>query len=186
MLCMAVAGTTSCAQQKQSKNAGQENKILVAYFSATGNTAKAAKSLQGATNGELYAITPEEPYTDADLDWNDKESRSSVEMNDPESRPAIKGKIQDIGENNVLFLGYPIWWYDAPMPVYSFLDEYDLSGQDVCVFVTHGGSGLTGTVERLQAAEPGAKFSRDAFAIYRTDITSASPVYAWLGNLGYK
>ena len=154
MLCMAVAGTTSCAQQKQSKNAGQENKILVAYFSVTGNTAKAAKSLQGATNGELYAITPEEPYTDADLDWNDKESRSSVEMNDPESRPAIKGKIQDIGENNVLFLGYPIWWDLCPRPVNTFLEKYDFSGKTVIPFATSGGSSIAHSVRQLRKLYP--------------------------------
>ena len=154
MLCMAVAGTTSCAQQKQSKNAEQGNKVLVAYFSATGNTAKAAKSLQGATNGELYAITPEEPYTDADLDWNDKESRSSVEMNDPESRPAIKGKIQDIGENNVLFLGYPIWWDLCPRPVNTFLEKYDFAGKTVIPFATSGGSSITGSVKQLKKLYP--------------------------------
>lgn len=154
MLCMAVAGTTSCAQQKQSKNAEQGNKVLVAYFSATGNTAKAAKSLQGATNGELYAITPEEPYTDADLDWNDKESRSSVEMNDPESRPAIKGKIQDIGENNVLFLGYPIWWDAAPRIINTFIEAHELKGIKIIPFATSGGSDISNSVKALKKTYP--------------------------------
>ena len=129
-------------------------KTLVAYFSATGTTARVAQKVAAATGGELYAITPAQPYTDADLDWNDKESRSSVEMNDPESRPAIKGKIQDIGENNVLFLGYPIWWDLCPHPVNTFLEKYDFSGKTVIPFATSGGSSIAHSVRQLRKLYP--------------------------------
>lgn len=101
--------TATFAQQKQDMNSKQSNhKVLVAYFSATGTTAHAAQKVADATGGELYAITPVQPYTDADLDWNDKRSRSSAEMNDPKARPALGGKRLDVSEYDVVFIGYPI------------------------------------------------------------------------------
>lgn len=165
--------------------------VAVVYFSepeaaqkydVQGATQYVAQVIQERTGADIFCIERQTAYP-ADHEALTEQAKAE---RDQGVHPAIRDTIGDLSRYDTIFLGYPIWWYDAPMPVYSFLDEYDLSGKDVCVFVTHGGSGLTGTVERLQAAEPGAKFSRDAFAIYRTDITSASPVYAWLGNLGYK
>ena len=171
--------------------AGGQSRVAVVYFSepeaaqkydVQGATQYVAQVIQERTGADIFRIERQTAYP-ADHEALTEQAKAE---RDQGVHPAIRDTIGDLSRYDTIFLGYPIWWYDAPMPVYSFLDEYDLSGKDVCVFVTHGGSGLTGTVERLQAAEPGAKFSRDAFAIYRTDITSASPVYAWLGNLGYK
>ena len=111
-LLMTVGMTTAmCAQQKQKMNSKHSNsKILVAYFSATGTTARAAEKLVEAVGGDLYPIAPAQSYTSADLDWNNKQSRSSVEMNNPKMRPAIKSKKENIGTYDVVFIGYPIWW----------------------------------------------------------------------------
>lgn len=107
--------TASCAQQKQGANRKQpNNKVFIAYFSATGTTAGAAEKLSKVTGGELYEITPAQPYTNADLNWNNKQSRSSLEMNDPKSRPAIRKSSIDIADYDVIFVGYPIWWNLAP------------------------------------------------------------------------
>ena len=113
LILLSVVGmaTATGAQQRQDMSKGKSNnKILVAYFSATGTTARAAEKLADVTNGELYAIVPARSYTSADLDWNNKQSRSSVEMNDPKSRPAIKSKKENIADYDIIFIGYPIWW----------------------------------------------------------------------------
>lgn len=104
--------------------------ILVAYFSATGTTARAAEKLADLTGGELYAITPVESYTSADLDWNDMQSRSSAEMNDPKARPAIKGKKENIADYDVIFIGYPIWWDLAPRVVNTFIESHEPKRQN--------------------------------------------------------
>lgn len=118
--------TASCAQQKQGANSKQpnNNKVLIAYFSATGTTAGAAEKLSKVTGGELYEITPAQPYTNADLNWNNKQSRSSLEMNDPKSRPAIRKSSIDIADYDVIFVGYPIWWNLAPRIINTFIESY--------------------------------------------------------------
>ena len=122
--------TATGAQQRQDMNkGGSDHKILVAYFSATGTTARAAKKLANVTGGELYAIVSAQPYTSADLDWNDKRSRSSVEMNDPKSRPAIKGRKENIADYDVIFIGYPIWWDLAPRIINTFIESHDLKAK---------------------------------------------------------
>lgn len=117
-------------------------KALVAYFSASGVTAKAAKALAGAAEAELYEIKPKVSYTQADLNWMDKHSRSSVEMNDKTSRPALADTDARIADYDVIFLGFPIWWYVAPTIVNTFLESYDFSGKTIVLFATSGGSGL--------------------------------------------
>lgn len=117
---------------------GYMSKTLVAYFSASGETARLAKTLAQAAGGDLYAIVPEQAYTSADLNWNDKHSRSSLEMNDPASRPAIAGKVPDMGGYDTVFVGFPIWWYVAPTIVKTFLESYDFSGKTVIPFATSG------------------------------------------------
>ena len=131
-------------------------KMLVAYFSASGVTSKAAWKLSEAVGADLYEIKPEVPYSREDLDWTDKKSRSSVEMNDPASRPAIAGKMDDMNQYEVVFIGFPIWWYVAPTIINSFLESYDFTGKTIVPFATSGGSGMGNTNERLAPSCPGA------------------------------
>lgn len=129
---------------------------LVAYFSASGVTAKAAWKLSEAVGADLYQIKPEVPYTSADLNWMDKKSRSSLEMNDPSSRPAIAEKLPDMEKYDVIFIGFPIWWYVAPTIINTFLESYDFSGKIIVPFATSGGSGMGRTNEKLKPSCPGA------------------------------
>ena len=117
------------------------NRILVAYFSASGTTARAAKAIAQAVGGDLYEIRPAVPYTAADLDWTNKKSRSSVEMNDHACRPAIAAPVENMDQYDTVFLGFPIWWYVEPRIVDTFLEGYDFSGKTVVTFSTSGGSG---------------------------------------------
>lgn len=130
---------------------------LVAYFSANGVTAKAAKALAAAIDADLYEIRPEIPYTRQDLDWNDKSSRSSVEMGDTSSRPAIVGNNAGIENYDVVFVGFPIWWYVAPTIINTFLESYDFSCKTVIPFATSGGSSMERTNDKLRPSCPGAK-----------------------------
>lgn len=130
---------------------------LVAYFSASGNTAKAAKALAKAAGADLYEIKPAVPYTGADLNWMDKGSRSSVEMSDKNSRPALADTDAPVAEHDVIFLGFPIWWYTAPTIINTFLERYDFSGKTIVLFATSGGSGLGSTAAALQSSAPGAR-----------------------------
>lgn len=126
-------------------------KKLVAFFSASGTTAKAAKALAEAAGAALYEIRPQVPYTPADLDWTDSNSRSSVEMRDQSFRPAL-AETTDLSPYDVVFLGFPIWWYVAPTIVNTFLEQHDLAGKTVVLFATSGGSGLGQCVARLKGS----------------------------------
>lgn len=130
---------------------------LVAYFSASGTTAKAAKALANAVGGELYEIKPAVPYTNADLNWMDKNSRSSVEMNNPHSRPELADTDAPVAGRDIIFLGFPIWWYMAPTIINTFLEHYDFSGKTIVLFATSGGSGLGRSAACLRSSAPGAK-----------------------------
>lgn len=132
-------------------------KALVAYFSATGTTAKAARTLAKAAGADLYEIKPAVPYTRADLNWMDKGSRSSVEMSDKHSRPALADTDAPIAGHDVIFLGFPIWWYVAPTIVNTFLESYDFTGKTIILFATSGGSGLGKSAVSLRASVPGAR-----------------------------
>ena len=134
------------------------SKRLVAYFSASGVTAKTAKALAEAAEADLYEIQPQIPYTQADLNWMDKKSRSTVEMNDPDSRPAISGSVPGMDQYDVIFLGFPIWWYTAPTIIKTFLESYDMAGKKIVLFATSGGSGLGDTARTLQKVCPKAEF----------------------------
>lgn len=131
-------------------------KALVAYFSASGVTAKAAKALSEAVGADLYEIKPAVPYADADLNWMDKASRSSVEMKDKSSRPALADQNANIADYDVIFLGFPIWWYVAPTIINTFLEQYDLTGKTVIPFATSGMSGMGQTNRELQGSCRGA------------------------------
>lgn len=119
----------------------QGTKVLVAYFSATNTTEGVAEHIANGLNADIYEIVPEEPYTDADLNYNDNNSRTTIEMNDPDARPAISGSVEDMEQYDIVFIGYPNWWYSAPMAVFSFLEENDLSGKRVVLFCSHGTGG---------------------------------------------
>ena len=127
-------------------------KLLVAYFSASGTTAEVAKRLSKAAEADIYEIKPEVPYTTADLNWMDKKSRSSIEMSDKSSRPAIADKNANIADYDTIFIGFPIWWYVAPTIINTFLESYDFSGKKIVLFATSGGSGFGKTVEGLKAS----------------------------------
>lgn len=128
------------------------SKKLVAYFSASGNTAKAAKTLAEAAGADLYEIKPEVPYTQEDLDWNNPEARSSMEMKDKSSRPAIADKDANVEAYDVIFLGFPIWWYVAPTIINTFLESYDFSDKTIVLFATSGGAWFGQAVEGLKSS----------------------------------
>lgn len=130
---------------------------LVAYFSATGTTMDVAKRLAHATDSDLFAIVPADPYTSADLNWRDKQSRSTLEASDPSCRPTITSRVEHIEDYDTIFLGFPIWWYVAPTIINTFLESYDLSGKTIVLFATSGGSGMGKTASVLKACAPNAK-----------------------------
>ncbi len=131
--------------------------VLVSYFSASGVTAKVAEKLAKETGADLFEIEPEVLYTDADLDWMDKKSRSTVEMNDRGCRPAIRSKVADMKQYEVIFVGFPVWWYREPSIIDTFMESYDFSGKTVIPFATSGGSPLGSSRENMKALAPGAK-----------------------------
>lgn len=132
-------------------------KTLVAYFSASGVTKKLAERLAEAIGADAYEITPQIPYTSADLDWMNKKSRSSVEMSDKASRPAVSGKVGNMEQYDTVFVAFPIWWYIAPTIVNTFLEQYDLSGKTIVPLATSGGSGMGDTNKWLAGSCKGAK-----------------------------
>ncbi|MBM6675691.1 flavodoxin [Olsenella uli] len=129
---------------------------LVAYFSATGTTARVARTLAETVGADLFEIRPEQPYTAADLNWNDRRSRSSREMADEKCRPAVAGDAPDMGRYDTVFLGFPIWWYVEPRIIDTFLEAHDFAGKTIVPFATSGGSGLGRAPERVAALAPGA------------------------------
>ena len=153
---------------------------LVTYFSASGTTARAAKALASAVAADLYEIRPAVPYTRADLNWMDKRSRSSVEMNDRQSRPALADTDAPIDGHDVIFLGFPIWWYVAPTIINTFLESYDFSGKTIVPFATSGGSGLGKSADGLRSSAPGARILDGRLLNGRLDESDLS---AWVKGL---
>lgn len=133
------------------------SKVLVTYFSASGVTAKVAQRLAAAVGADLHEIQPEVSYTDADLNWMDKKSRSSVEMSDKSFRPAVANKVENMDAYEVIFVAFPIWWYVAPTIVNTFLEQYDLSGKTIIPLATSGSSGMGNTNAELAVSCPGAQ-----------------------------
>ncbi len=132
------------------------SKKLVAYFSASGVTKRYAERLSQAADADLFEIKPTVPYTDADLNWQNSNSRSSIEMKNPDSRPEIVEKLSDMDNYDTVFVGFPIWWYVAPMIIDTFLESYDFSGKTVVPFATSGGSGMGKTADVLRQVCPAA------------------------------
>ncbi len=164
----------------ESRSELKDSKILVAYFSVTNNTEGVAQKLADGLGADLYEIVPEQPYTDEDLDYGNSKSRSSVEMNDPSSRPAISGSVENLDQYDVVFIGYPIWWGEAPRIMSTFVESYDFSGKTLAAFCTSASSGFGSSDSTLKSVTGGAKwldghrFSAGA---------SAEDVLAWANGL---
>lgn len=155
-LCTVMAANAQ--DSKKNDNVMSNKKTLVAYFSATGTTMEAASKLAKVANADLHEIIPEVPYTPADLNWRDKSSRSTVEMENKSSRPAIANRVENMEQYDTVFVGYPIWWYIAPTIINTFLEQYDLTGKTVVPFFTSGGSGAGQTMKYLKPSAPGANW----------------------------
>lgn len=137
-------------------------KKLVAYFSASGITKKAAEKVAKAAGADIYEIVPETPYTDEDLNWHDAKSRSSVEMKEhPEFRPAISGLVENMEQYDTILIGFPIWWYVVPTIINTFLESYDFSGKRIVLFATSGMSGMGNTIQALKPSAPKAVFGQE-------------------------
>lgn len=146
---------TSCAQMKGTEmTTDNESKVLVAYFSATGNTRRAAMELADVMAATLHEITPEKPYTSADLDWTDSTSRCYVEMHNLEYRPPISDKVENMADYDTVFIGFPIWWYIAPTIINTFIENNDLDGKTIICFATSGGSPVGPCVDALKKQYP--------------------------------
>ncbi len=130
------------------------SKVLVAYFSASGVTASLAKKLAQEIKADLFEIEPESPYSEADLDWRNQKSRSSLEMKDPSSRPAIRSKINDISQYELIFIGFPVWWYREPSIIDTFMEAYAFTDQTIVPFATSGGSSIGNSGENMQKLAP--------------------------------
>lgn len=156
-----------------------KTKTLVAYFSASGVTKKAAINLAEASEGDLYEIKPKVPYTKADLDWMDKQSRSTIEMNDKSIRPALADKDADIAKYDVIYICFPIWWYIAPTIINTFLESYDFTGKTIVLFATSGGSGFGNTAAELEASCKGAKISEGKIIKHNETVNDLK---SWLNS----
>ena len=156
------------------------SKKLVAYFSASGVTADVARTLAECAGAELYEIRPEVPYSRADLDYMDRNSRSTKEMQDPASRPALADREAHVAECDVIFVGFPIWWYTAPAIIRTFLEAYDFSGKTIVPFATSGGSGISGAEQMIQEFAPGATVKQGKLLNRRSGKAGLT---AWLETL---
>ncbi|WP_349670870.1 flavodoxin [Lacrimispora sp.] len=155
-------------------------KTLVAYFSASGVTGRAAEKVAKAAGADLFEIKPEVAYTKADLNWTDKKSRSTIEMNDPASRPAITGKAEAMSQYDTVIIGFPIWWYVAPTIINTFLENNDFSGKKIALFATSGGSGFGKTVEKLR---PSVDASAEFISEKLLNRTSDAEIVEWIKSI---
>lgn len=158
------------------------SKKLVTFFSASGVTANAARILAEAAGADIYEIKPEVPYTKADLDWMDKKSRSTIEMQDKSSRPAIADKNADISAYDTIFVGFPIWWYIAPTIINTFLESYDFSGKTIILFATSGGSGFGKTVDNLKCSVSDSTVIKEGKLL--NGRPSVAKLQQWIESLG--
>lgn len=183
IILMLAAATAFCfaasAQNRGEKNMETESKALVVYFSAIGTTARAAQMIADVADCALYEIVPQQVYTPDDLDWNDRTSRSSVEMNNADARPALKEPKADISDYDVVFIGYPIWWNQAPRIVNTFIESHDLKGKTLVPFATSGGSRIENSVKELKNAYPDLEW-RDGKLL---NGSSRNTVLNWVGEV---
>lgn len=148
------------------------NNNLVVYFSCSGETKKVAEELKSVLNCDIFEIVPETVYTDRDLDWNDKNSRSTIEMGDESCRPRIRNRIDNIDKYDTIYLGFPIWWYTAPKIINTFLDSYDFSNKKVILYCTSGGSSIDKTYNDLKNSYPDIDFIKGSRLYSNSDIDS--------------
>ena len=152
VLCLLFALTACSQTKKETAVVGSDGKILVAYFSCTGNTEKVAEHIADELGADIYEIVPEKPYTDADLDHNDSSGRAFLEQNDDTSRPAISGSAENMEDYDIVFLGYPIWWGEAPKIIHTFLESYDFSDKTIIPFCTSGNVDIGSSAENLHSS----------------------------------
>ncbi len=169
----------SACSQGSNKKENKQMKTLVAYFSATGTTKGVAQQLAEVTGADLHEIKPEKPYTDADLDWQDKQSRSTIEMEDKSSRPAITEKLPNMQEYDVIYVGFPIWWYTCPTIINTFMESYDFKGKTVIPFATSGGSSIKKACEDLKTAYPEVNWKEGKLL----NRASKSEIEEWISGL---
>ncbi len=174
-------GQTDEADESRANSASEGTKVLVAYFSATNTTEGVAELIADVAGAELYEIVPEEMYTDADLDYHDDNSRSSIEMNDADARPAISGSVENMEQYNIVFIGYPIWWGDAPRIMSTFVESYDFYGKTVIPFCTSGGSGIGSSGTNLESLTSGAEWLSGERL---NGGSSREQIVEWLNGLG--
>lgn len=173
--------SSAAESASETETKAEGTKVLVAYFSATGTTEGVAEHIANGLNADLYEIVPEDPYTDADLNYNDNNSRTTIEMNDPTARPAISGSVEDMDQYDVVFLGYPIWWGEAPRIISTFMESYDFSGKTIVPFCTSGGSGMGSSATNLEQLTSGANWL-DGRRLNGSD--SLDTVMEWVNGLG--
>lgn len=159
----------------------QESKVLVVYFSVTNTTKGVAEYIANGLNADIYEIVPEDPYTDADLDYNDNNSRTTIEMNDPDARPAISGSVENMEQYTTVWIGYPIWWGEAPRIVSTFAESYDFSGKTIVPFCTSGSSGMGDSATNLEQLTSGAQWLSGRRL---SGSDSQDTVMEWVNSLG--
>lgn len=170
----------ACAGEKTDSDMKTDvNKVLVVYYSETGTTEAIARKIASATEGDLYRIIPQQPYSAADLDWRDADSRSSKEMNDPSARPAIINGRVDLDSVGTIYLGYPIWWDQAPRAVNTFIESNNLGGKKIVLFCTSGETTIEGSVRRLRADYPSLDFVQGK----RLNGASRNDIEKWISTL---
>lgn len=182
-------GSSEASNDSQTENTDQPAdgepadtvKVLIAYFSATNTTEGVAETIADSLGADLYEITPEQPYTSTDLNYNDDKSRSTIEMNDPNARPAISGSVENMDQYDVVFIGYPIWWGEAPRILSTFVESYDFSGKTLVPFCTSGGSGVGSSVSNLERLTSGATWLSGTRL---NGGASRSSVAEWINELG--
>ena len=177
--CLALSAVASDNDQSQFNDMNNNSKKLVAYFSATGTTMEAATLLAKVADAQLHEIVPETRYTSADLNWRDKNSRSSIEMKDKSSRPAIANRVENMSQYDTIFVGFPIWWYVAPTIINTFLEQYDLTGKTIVPFFTSGGSGAGETLKYLKPSAPNANWVEPKNLNYANE----GDIKRWLDSL---
>lgn len=178
---IASCGQNKKTEQTQNNQEEKQMKTLVAFFSATGTTKALAEKVAAVTGGDLYEIKPEVPYTSADLDWTVKTSRSSVEMADKNSRPAIVKDLENAGDYGTIYIGFPVWWYTAPTIINTFLETYDFSGKNVVFFATSGGSTVDKANAQFKEQYPAIKWTAGKVLNRATD----DDVKAWVESLKF-
>ncbi len=175
-----ISSNSTSSDELQPEDAGK--KVLAAYFSATGTTKALAEYVADAVNGDLYEIVPQEPYTSADLDYGDANSRSSKEMDDPSCRPAINGSVSDMSQYDIVFIGYPIWWGEAPRIICTFVESYDFSEKTIVPFCTSGSSGIGSSARDLHSLTSSSATWLDGARL--SGSSSRDDMVSWINGLG--